>query len=207
MLNGAFSFEGLIWNGLQSLKKPGSIDTLSVEEVTALIEALSDELQVRLRMISKVRSKGVWEADDLLQEAIVRTVSGERKCPRDLPIEVFLSGVMRSLVSSSAKETSRKPETVSLDVEGSSDLHESLAVAEQDTPEKHMINANQARVLQNRILDALSDDETNQILALGMMDEQKGAELQKLAGINENELATRRRQIRRRLNAEFGKED
>ena len=66
---------------------------------------------LRLRSAAKFLVAGLghsgrgesWE--DLLQEAILRSLAGERKWPSQLAFRTFLMGAMRSIASSWAKRT------------------------------------------------------------------------------------------------------
>ena len=49
------------------------------------------------------------EPDDLLREATLRILTGQRQLNRSVPIEVNLFGVMRSIASSWHKRRKRKP--------------------------------------------------------------------------------------------------
>jgi RNA polymerase sigma-70 factor (ECF subfamily) len=55
---------------------------------------------LRLKAIARIHARGLppdvsWS--DLLQEALARVLNGSRQVPNDIPLEVFLSGVMRSI--------------------------------------------------------------------------------------------------------------
>ena len=55
---------------------------------------------LRLKAVARLLARGLppevgWS--DLLQEAFARVLDGSRKCPEDLPLVVFLAGIMRSI--------------------------------------------------------------------------------------------------------------
>jgi len=72
--------------------------TLSVQEVAAAVEALTDADKAALVKIARFYSqRSQYAHEDLIQEAICRVLEGRRAWPRELPGRVFLGGVMRSI--------------------------------------------------------------------------------------------------------------
>lgn len=64
------------------------------------LKLVSEKDLLRLKAIARLHARGLppeidWS--DLLQEAFTRLLDGSRKCPEDVPIAVFLAGVMRSI--------------------------------------------------------------------------------------------------------------
>jgi DNA-directed RNA polymerase specialized sigma24 family protein len=64
------------------------------------LRLVSDMDLLRLKAIARIHARGLppevgWS--DLLQEALARVLNGSRHVPEDVPLEVFLSGVMRSI--------------------------------------------------------------------------------------------------------------
>ena len=74
----------------------------SKEEFIEALWRMSDEQKAGIdstaRHYAKGRS-GYTDGDDLLNEAIFRVAEGRRKWPIQVPIEVFIMNVMRSIVS------------------------------------------------------------------------------------------------------------
>jgi RNA polymerase sigma-70 factor (ECF subfamily) len=70
-------------------------------DVGAALAALSQEDLLRLRAIARLRARslppGAMSWSDLLQEAVLRALTGTRPCPPAVPLLAFLAGVMRSL--------------------------------------------------------------------------------------------------------------
>jgi DNA-directed RNA polymerase specialized sigma24 family protein len=65
---------------------------------------------LRLKAIARLHARGLppevdWS--DLLQEAFTRLLDGSRKCPEDVPIVVFLAGVMRSIKADHCRRARR----------------------------------------------------------------------------------------------------
>lgn len=79
--------------------------TFTVSEFTAAIEALSEADQGRLQKVARVyamRTNGRMSADDLLHEAVKRTLQGTRKWSREVSVLQHLFGAMRSIASHAA---------------------------------------------------------------------------------------------------------
>jgi DNA-directed RNA polymerase specialized sigma24 family protein len=71
---------------------------LSPQEVNAAIQGLSDTDTLRLSEIARQCARRCsLEADELLNEAIVAALLGERKCPRNVLLIAFLAQTMRSI--------------------------------------------------------------------------------------------------------------
>jgi DNA-directed RNA polymerase specialized sigma24 family protein len=70
-----------------------------LEQAVAL-KLVSDMNLLRLKASARFLARGLapeiywW---DLLQEAFARVLNGSRRCPEGVPIDVFMTGVMRSL--------------------------------------------------------------------------------------------------------------
>jgi hypothetical protein len=76
----------------------GADATLSRSEIMAAIEGLGDGEKTALAKIARLHAaKTPYDHADLLQEALCRVLSGERKWPRDVPSILFLQGVIRSI--------------------------------------------------------------------------------------------------------------
>jgi hypothetical protein len=83
---------------------------LSVTEVIDRIRNLSDPDALRFKKASQYLSYGgARPPPELRNEVIRRAAAGTRKCPRNLPIVVFLFGVMRSIGSADRKALNRAP--------------------------------------------------------------------------------------------------
>lgn len=72
---------------------------LSTSEIKSLIQALSVADRLRLARIARFYSRRCpIDGDDLLSEAVVAALSGNRRCPRHLNLMAFLAGAMKSIV-------------------------------------------------------------------------------------------------------------
>ena len=90
----------------------------SKEEFIEALWRMSDEQKAGIdstaRHYAKGRS-GYTDGDDLLNEAIFRVAEGRRKWPIQVPIEVFIMNVMRSIVSGARQKSDMSREHRSYD--------------------------------------------------------------------------------------------
>lgn len=84
---------------------------LTPGEVRRIIGRLRGPDLVRLAALARVWASGLrqHDADDLLNEALDRVLSGRRPWPIDVPLPAFLSQVMRSIASQWRQEGRREP--------------------------------------------------------------------------------------------------
>jgi DNA-directed RNA polymerase specialized sigma24 family protein len=84
---------------------------LTPGEVRRTIGRLRGPDLVRLAALARVWSIGLrqHDADDLLNEALDRVLSGRRPWPIDLPLPAFMSQVMRSIASQWRQQNRREP--------------------------------------------------------------------------------------------------
>jgi len=84
---------------------------LTPGEVRRIIGRLRGTDLVRLAALARLWATGLrqHDADDLLNEALYRILSGRRPWPSDVPLPAFLSQVMRSIASQWRQEDRREP--------------------------------------------------------------------------------------------------
>jgi DNA-directed RNA polymerase specialized sigma24 family protein len=84
---------------------------LTSGEVRRIISRLRGPDILRLSALARAWATGLrqHDADDLLNEALDRVLSGRRPWPTDLPLPAFLSQVMRSIASQWRRENRREP--------------------------------------------------------------------------------------------------
>ncbi len=123
--------------------------------------------------------KTPYDAEDLLQEALCRVLSGKRAWPRDLTALRFLWGVVRSIAWEWRKETLE-----TLPEGGDPGGEERRAIANLDVA---------------KIIALFDDDPAAQIIVRGMMEGARGQELQDLSGLDKTEYESKRTKIRRRI--------
>jgi DNA-directed RNA polymerase specialized sigma24 family protein len=85
-----------------SQRQPKPEFEVAPAEQALSLELVSESDLLRLKTIARLRARGLpWFVSwaDLLQEAFRRVLDGSRKKPDELPMVVFLAGVMRSIRS------------------------------------------------------------------------------------------------------------
>lgn len=84
---------------------------LTPGEVRRIIGRLRGPDILRLSALARTWATGLrqHDADDLLNEALDRVLSGRRPWPTDLSLPTFLSQVMRSIASQWRRENRREP--------------------------------------------------------------------------------------------------
>lgn len=144
------------------------------------------------------------EPEELLREAVMRVLAGRRTLSRQVPIDVNVFGIMRSIASSWHKRRARRPEISVEDLVGSDDEGQTqdpfevlvipedaqAASPEQDLAFKQEMGA---------ILNLFADREDAQLVIIGRAEGLKGAALAEAAGLDQVQLASVQRLIARRL--------
>jgi DNA-directed RNA polymerase specialized sigma24 family protein len=130
------------------------VEHLSLEEVGRLLSRQRQPDLLRLAALAETWIRGIRrrEASDLLNEALVRVLSGDRPWPADISLPAFLSQVMRSIANQWRHEDIREP----LASDQIDDLGEGVAAG----------NEIDFADLTKRMRDALADDRP----ALGIFD-------------------------------------
>lgn len=144
------------------------------------------------------------EPDELLREAVMRVLAGRRTLSRQVPIDVNVFGIMRSIASSWHKRRARRPEISVEDLVGSDDEgqtqdpFEVLVIpedAQAASPEQELAFKQEM----DAILNLFADREDAQLVIIGRAEGLKGTALAEAAGLDQVQLASVQRLIARRL--------
>ena len=176
-------------------------DSLSLEEITATIEAFKDTDWLRLKQAARYfsyngRSGRDWA--DLQNEALVRTLDGRRKCPRNISVLTFLGNVIRSIAS----ESDELDKALRSDELEAAEETVTGAIALK-APTDPLASTFDAKRLFKEAVDLFEGDTVAQTLFEGDVDGMEGQELRALVGLTQTEFDSKRRHVRRRLNAHF----
>jgi hypothetical protein len=173
----------------------GSVEVLSTAELEAALDGMVPGDWTRLRKLAHylAMSRG-GEADDLVQEALTRSLEGRRRCPKGLSIVKFLSMVMRSLASEVSE--SRKKGLVPVAVSG--EVFERVAL-DMPSPEAATISKIDGGAMLQRVEAAVDGDDELGFLLMGIGDGMKGVSLQGFVGLDAKGLASAQRRLQRRL--------
>lgn len=180
--------------------------TLSRDEVESAIRAFTPDELLRLCKVSLYYSSpGKLEADNLLQEAIVRALDGSRKCPADISVVKFLAEAMRSIAHGEREKIKSRPVTKSLD---STDERDGVALDTLDPSrsiEETMINEESAAIIYDNVLSLFQEGTRERDMAEGIMEELNAEELRELLDLDKTAYNSMRRLVRRRINKAYPK--
>ncbi len=179
----------------------------SPAEVSQAIEALSDADALRLIKAAGAHLKKVGHLklgrspEDLLQEAITRTLSGERSWKKGISFVFHLDQAMRSICSSWRKSASRAeredgneiPASARLGLMDEGDSVLEQALSREADPEHELL----AKQEVERITSQFADDRIASEVLAGWKMGLDGPEIQELSGISEKEHQAAVRRIRR----------
>ena len=181
--------------------------TLSTEEAKTALSALSDADMLRLSKISRRYCAGRIDPNDLLQQAFMVILAGDRKWPCDINIMCFMVGTIRSLASSRFKSHNRSPELHLVATADGYDDEENLI--ETTTPydgpnaEQTLILEQETTAIYEAALRLFEDDEIAKLIVEGDMDGMSAAELRELTGLEQTAYNSKRRLIRRRIDSAY----
>jgi hypothetical protein len=129
---------------------------------------------------------------EILNEAVRRTLDGSRICPTNLSFTKFISGVMRSIAAELRNRTSGFTANFALCAGGP----DALAVPDPaPRPDEITANARQVAALMNLFIDRPEA----QIMLEGQMNGFTAQEIRSAVGLNAVSYASIRRLIRRRI--------
>jgi DNA-directed RNA polymerase specialized sigma24 family protein len=184
-------------------RSDGESEHLTRAEMESALRGLSDAEVLRLMKFSARLSDGTSQTgNDLYQEAVLKSLDGERQCPRDVEVSVFLANAIRSLAWAAREREQADPLTNAQDLadpEGPASQLEGRDVS----PEEQLAARRGLKAMQQALLDLFDDDEDALKVLLGIFDEQSAEEIRQTWGMDERELATIRRRMRRKTDKAF----
>jgi hypothetical protein len=173
-------------------------EVYSPDEIRAAIVKFSDLDWLRIRKAAihfSKRCRCDWS--DLQNEALVRSLDGRRKCPRDVAVTTFLGNVMRSIAS----EDDEMDDHVHLSDELEAQQNSACGLTDLTRPSDPTASTMDAQKMIAEAISAFDGDETSEMLFEGTVDGIEGTELREFLGLSQTEFDTKRRYVRRRLNA------
>ena len=174
---------------------------LSRQEVEQAIISLTKYERVTLKKVARdqaAKTKGVFTADELLQEAFSRALSGKRSWLRKYDAVTFFAGrcgVMRSIAYSA-----RASQDAAIVTQYHDETHYNLSFACRAA--EFVVTSNMGF---GDILCLFDDDQIARNMFLGMVAGLRGEELREQTGLEQKEFDSKLRKIRRRI--ERGQKD
>ncbi|MBK9131259.1 MAG: sigma-70 family RNA polymerase sigma factor [Gammaproteobacteria bacterium] len=175
---------------------------LTPAEIKEAIEAFDTATVLRLGKAAGYFSRGLdMEANDLLHEAVLRSLTEDRTCPRQVPVATFLWNTMRSIRSAALKERRLNP------VESVDPTSQDNVIIEAEhpdpSPEDHFINADAVNRLIREMESLFEDDEDAQLLLVGLFQGMTRKEIQTECNLSDTQYDTIRKRIRRKLDERY----
>lgn len=175
---------------------------MSVDEATFALAALTAADITRLGRIAQLRAHGLpgvtWE--DLVNEAIEKLLSGARRWPAEMPLLVFLRGVIRSLASEVWRKHAQSAIVALWPDENGDSVDPLLQVADTAPgPEREAL----AHDLLEKVLAIFEGDKAVQGLLAAIADGLSAEEIQRDLGLSYREYETCRRRLRRGVSRHF----
>ena len=178
---------------------------LTRDELRAEIESFDSATQLRLERAAARLSDGRGiEADDLLHDAVVKSLNGDRVCPQEVPVAIFLYNVMKSLASSALKKKRRSKPDENSDVSNDG-MKESNPDSHQESAEDTVLSTEAANLLINDMIDLFAEDDDAQLVLMGLCQEMTREEIMADCNLSNTDYNSVRRRIRRKLNEEYPK--
>lgn len=182
------------------IPQPPAGDFLSADEFIGALEALSPEEKLKLADIEALRRGGTeFTPGELVQEAICRTLAGERNCPRGVPFMAFMAQTMRSIASHDRLQRGRESSFEEMQAAGN-------ATADGAADPPAVGPSPEDQLMQEELIAAVraihghfDDDQDAQLVLLGWQDDLGGAALREATGLGQGQLDYAIRRIRTRM--------
>lgn len=204
-------------------KKDREQSAASADDVLAAYERLSTADLVRLRAYAELRVRiagraALGDREDLLNEALTRTLDGRRQWKKDISLTIFLIGVMRSISSNDwiapfekyGKYVLRDADLVVREEDGLEDSVIEQAKSHVASPEDGAL-ANEDAAIYRGAMESLKEhfagDRSTLDVIDGIMAGFTGPEIKELAGIEQKEFESTMKALRRAGSKLFGSFD
>jgi DNA-directed RNA polymerase specialized sigma24 family protein len=172
---------------------------LSPSQMHVALQGMTDANLLELKLIARrYAEQRPVSADDLIQQAFVKALSGERKCPRGVPLQAFLAQIMRSIAFNESRKGNFLQYAERLDDDTENDpillcpdsgpSPESIAITEQYLEE---------------VSKLCEDDEDTWMLLMYIYEGMSPDEICKENKWTKTKYDTTRKNLRRKLNKHF----
>lgn len=180
----------------------------STKEVASTLAGLSTADLLRVKQIAKLRCVGLsavtWE--DLLSEAVTRSLAGTRRWPRAVPFIAFLAQTIRSIASEEWRRLDHEQTTLETDLnvdDGDTPIMLADLAVDRINPEREVI----ARKTLSDIETLFRDDNEASAILRGFADGATPEQIQSSASLTPTQYASAQKRIRRRLARNFAEKE
>ena len=176
----------------------------STEELASALTSLSTADLLRVKQIAKLRCVGLssitWE--DLVNEAVTRTLAGTRRWPHAVPLIAFLAQTIRSIASEEWRRRDHEQTTLETDL-GFDETETPMTLADFAVdlidPEREAV----ARKTLSNIETLFHDDYEAGTILRGFAEGATPEQIQSSASLTKTQYASAQKRIRRRLARHF----
>lgn len=183
-----------------------AVASRSRDEIADAIRGLTPAQWARLKKVAHRLTFGrPVEPEDLLQMAYASALDG-RTCPANVDVVRFLAEAMRSIADGEVDKARRRVVLVPVPKTGENEDEEVEFPDDRPTVEERRISDENVAEMRGAILALFNDDPTAQDLVEGVMAEMTAEELRELTGLDQKAYDSKRRLIRRRIDAAYPKE-
>jgi len=166
-------------------------------EIKRLLQGLSSSDILRLGQIArKYVFRCLMDADELLNESIVVTASGQRKVPRNVSLLAFLAETMRSIASNEVRKIRKKITPIDDDPENDPILN----IADKNIHIEYEVAANQEI---EHIYELFKNDEDVTFLLMAKYDGLSPDEICEMENWDRTKYNSVQKRLRRGLNQRF----
>jgi len=179
---------------------------LSPEEFRTAFEGLSPDNRLKLTLIERPLLRGTsFRSNDILNEAVCRTLLGRRRCPREVPVMAFLVEVMRSIASHEREREKRMVSSSEVGEFGTPAPVGLGAMSRAASAEDMLIEMEEAAgaITMKDILALFEDDAEATAVLRGLDNDLKGKGLRERTGLDQGRLDYAKKRIKKVLLARF----
>ena len=180
-------------------------ETATPEDCALALRQLSDADLRRLDESARLRAAGLASVDgrDLLNEAIVRMLTGKRRWPTEVPLTVFLRETMRSIASDYWRRRAAAVVVAESDIRADVGTGDGVVATAADSSMEPEARTAAAEALA-RIEEQFKKDGDALAVISGKVQGKSPAEIQEENAMSKKRYATTQRRIRRGLVRLFG---
>lgn len=189
-------------------RNPDQHELLSVTDLRAAFQSFAAADSLRLEKAGRYLGwKCRTDGGELLGEAVMRALNGDRRCPRQLPAVQFLIGVMKSLASEiiEKRKSDQLANPTNENPLSPSGLLTCFAT-ELPGPEELLLAKEEEEYMKAVVADIealfVNDEQAQQVL-MGEMIGMSAEEIRKHGSMDRSTYNTARRRIRRRIDKNY----